>query len=82
MSKILIDGGSSVNILYESALKRMKDTPKMARAMINSQSQSQFMGNKTCSPGMIALPALVDPYNVITEFYVIDVETPHNTILG
>jgi len=33
--KILIDGRSSVNILYGGALDTMEDTLKVARAMIN-----------------------------------------------
>ena len=33
------------------------------------------------SPGTIALSVRVDPYNIITEFYVIDMESPHNAIL-
>jgi len=34
MSKILIDGGSSVNILYGHALDRMEDTLVLARKMV------------------------------------------------
>jgi len=85
MSKILVDGGSIVNIMYGSALDIMEDTPEMARVMINSQSQVSLIwvyGNKMHSPGTIALPVHADPYNVITEFYAIDIESPHNAILG
>ena len=35
VSKILIDGGNSVNIIYGGALNRMEDTPEAARVMIN-----------------------------------------------
>jgi len=58
VSKILVDGESSVNILYGGTLNRMEDTPEIARAMISPQTQShlyEFDGNKTftgygCTP--------------------------------
>ena len=74
---------SSVNILYGSALDRMEDTMEIARAIIYPQIQSnlyEFDGNETCSPKTISHPLRADLY-VITEFYVIDVESAPNTIL-
>ena len=71
VSKILVDAGSSVNILYGGALDRMEDTPELAQAMINLQTQSHlygFDGNETHSPGTVSLPVRADLYNVITEF--------------
>ena len=53
--------------------------------MINPQTKShlyRFDGNNTHSPGMVSLLAHADPYNVIMEFDVVDVECPHNMILG
>ena len=53
--------------------------------MINSQTQSHLYGfdkNKKRSPGTILYPVCADPDNVITEFYVVDVESLHNAILG
>ena len=85
MSKILVDCGSSINILYGGALDIMEDTLEAARAMINSQTQSNlygFDGNETRSFGMISLSFCADPCNVITEFFMIDVESLHNVILG
>ena len=55
VSRILVDNGSSVNILYGSAPDRM-DTLEIARAMICPQTKSNlygFDGNETCSPGTI-----------------------------
>ena len=76
VSRILVDNGSSINILYGSVLDRMEDTPEIARTMIYPQTQSSLYGfdDETRSHGTIALPVRSDPY-VITEFYVIDVES-------
>jgi len=85
VSKVLVDGGNSVNILYGGTLDRMEDTSETARAMINSQNQShlfEFDGNEMHSLGIVTLPVRTDPYNIITEFYVVNVESPYNTILG
>ena len=63
----------------------MEDTPDKTRTMTCPQIQAnlyRFDGNETHSPSIIALPVHVDPYNAITEFYMIDVESPHNAILG
>ena len=84
VSKILIDRGSTVNILYGGTLDRMEDTPKIARAMISPQTQTRlcgFDGNETYSLCTVALLVRADPC-VITEFYVVDVESSHNSILG
>ena len=81
---ILVDRGSSVNILYGSVLNKMEDTTEIAQAMISPQIQSHLYGdgNETHSLGIIALPVHVDSYNVITKFYMDDMESPHNAILG
>jgi len=55
----------------------MEDTPEVTRAMINHQTQSHlygFDGNETRSTGTISLPLRADPYNIITKFYVVDVD--------
>jgi len=41
---ILVDGGSSVNILYDHALDRIDDTPELARKLIIPQTQSLLYG--------------------------------------
>ena len=43
VSKILVDMGSSVNILYGHTLDRMEDTPELARKMILPQTQYFYM---------------------------------------
>jgi len=81
VSKILIDGGSSANILYGGALNWMEDSSEAAQVLINRQAQSHLYGfdeNETRSPRTISLPVRADPYNIITKFYV---ESPDNAIL-
>ena len=57
----------------------MEDTLEAPRAMINPQTQSYLYGfdeNETRSSGIIWLIVRTNPYNVITEFYVVDVVFP------
>ena len=85
VSKILVDRGSTVNILYGGFLDRMEVTMEIARAMINPQTRSHlygFDGNETHSLGTVTLLIHADLYNIITKFYVVDVKSSHNTILG
>ena len=84
ISQILIGGGSSNNIIYGDILNRM-ETPEAALAIVCLQTQSslyKFDEYEAHSPDTISLPVCDDPYNVITGFYVIDVSSPHNVILG
>ena len=81
---ILVDGESSVNILYSHALDRMKDTPELARKLIIPQTQSLlygFDGNEARSPGAVELPVHADPFSVFIEFCITDVQSPYNAIL-
>jgi len=76
MLKILVDGGSSVNIMYGHALYRMEDTPELARKMIIPQTQSLlygFNGSEARSPHTVEFLVRADQYNVVTEFYVLEV---------
>ena len=84
MSKILVEGGSSINILYKGVLDKMENTLETIRVMINSQIQSHLNGfdrKETRSAGTILFPVCTNPYNIITEFDMVDVESPHNVIL-
>ena len=84
MARVLIDIGSSVNILYGEALNQMEETLEVARALVHPTVTPlyDFDGIEACSSGSISLPVRADPYNVITEFYVMDIPSPHNAILG
>ena len=85
VSKILVYGRSSVNILYEHALDWMDDAPELARKLIIPQTQSLlygFDGNEARSPDIVRFLILVDSYNVVTEFSILNVPSPYNAILG
>ena len=76
--------GSSVNILCDHALDQMDDALVLARKLIIPQTQSllyEFDGNEACSPGMVRFSVRVDPYNIITEFNILDIPSPYNAIL-
>ena len=79
MLKILVDGGNIVNILYGHALDLVEDTPELARRRILPQTQSLlygFDGSKACSSGTVTFPVRANLYNVVTDFYVLDIELP------
>ena len=85
MSKILVDRGSNVNILYEHNLDQMEDTLELAQKMILPQTQSLlyvFDGIEERSAGTVMFPVRADPYSIVTEFCVFDVESSYNAILG
>ena len=85
VSKILVNGRSSVNILYGHTLDRMEDTPELARKMIIPQTQSLLYGfdeSEARSSSTVEFPFRADPYNVVTKFCVLDIESLYNAILG
>jgi len=84
VSKILVNGGSSVNILYGHTLDRMDDTPRAGPKII-SQTYSllyEFYGNEARPLGMVEFPVRADSLNVIMEFNILDVPSPYNASLG
>jgi len=83
--KILVDGGSSVNVLYSHALDRMEDALELAQKLIIPQIQTLLYGfnmKEACSPGMAVFPVCTNPFNVITEFSFLDAPSPYNASLG
>ena len=83
VSKILVNGCSSVNIFYGHALDRMEDTPKQARKLIIPHTQSllySFDRSKARSPGMIEFSVRANPFNIVTRFCVLDLQFPYNAI--
>lgn len=84
VSRVLIDQGSSVNIMYGQTLDQMEATPEAGRAMVHHSPESLygFDGSQAVTSGIISYPVRANPYNIITHFYVLDVGSPHNVILG
>ena len=85
MLNILVDGESSINILYDHAVDRIVDAPELARRLINSQTQSllyEFDRSEAHSPGTLEFPVHADPFNVVIEFCVLDAQSLYNAILG
>ncbi|XP_074322829.1 uncharacterized protein LOC141659804 [Apium graveolens] len=84
VKKILVDNGSSVDILYHHALARM-DTRERKLENINSPLYG-FTGNEIKVVGTIDLPVLFGTmsYQVwkIVKFHVISANSSHNVILG
>ncbi|XP_074354270.1 uncharacterized protein LOC141693150 [Apium graveolens] len=84
VKKILVDNGSSVDILYHHALARM-DTGE--RKLENTHSPLYgFTGNEVKVVGTIDLPVLFGtmPCQIwkIVKFHVISANSSHNAILG
>jgi len=83
VSKIFVEGGSSVKILYGHA-------PNVGRSRVGQkeiirQTQSLLYGfNRSEARSLSTIEFLVraDPYNVVTEFCVLDIASPYNAILG
>ena len=75
---------SNVNILQRYTLDRMKDTLELARKIIRPQTQLllyRFDGSKPHSPGTITFPVRADPYNIVIDLCVLDVESSYKAIL-
>jgi len=63
----------------------MEDTPESARKMIIPQTQLLlygFDGSGAHSPGTVEFSVRANPYNVVIEFCILDVESSYNAILG
>ena len=71
VSKIQIDGGSSVNILYGHTLNRMEDTPEQGRKMINPRTQSllyDFDESKARSPSTVEFSVRAKLFNIAQSY--------------
>jgi len=61
----------------------MEDTPELAQKMILPEIQSllyEFDRSEACSSGTVMFPIRADPYNVVTEFCVLDVESSYKIL--
>ncbi|XP_057790832.1 uncharacterized protein LOC131007937 [Salvia miltiorrhiza] len=78
--RVLIDNGSSANILFCSAYREMgldeSELIKKAAVLVG------FSGESMTTVGEIDLPVYVDEVNLSTRFLVVDAPSAYNVILG
>ncbi|KAK0591839.1 hypothetical protein LWI29_009079 [Acer saccharum] len=78
--RILIDNGSSCNILFNSALREMQvDESKLSR---RTTMLTGFSGEQKSTLGEIVLPVYAEGVNLYINFLVLDCQSPYNAILG
>ncbi|XP_026419831.1 uncharacterized protein LOC113315797 [Papaver somniferum] len=80
IKKILIDGGSSVNVLFYDTFKRMELNDK--QLMSSYYTIYGFNGAPTKPSGDIVLQVDARPMIVDTRFSVVDTPSPYNAIIG
>ena len=71
--------------MYGHTLDQMEDTPELARKLIIPYTQSLLYGfdrSEAHFPGTVECTVRTDPSNVVTEFCVLDIQSPYNAILG
>ncbi|XP_057811616.1 uncharacterized protein LOC131025849 [Salvia miltiorrhiza] len=78
--RVLIDNGSSANILFCSAYREMGlDESKLIK---KAAVLVGFSGESTTTVGKIDLPVYADGVNLSTRFLVVDAPSAYNVILG
>ncbi|XP_026416055.1 uncharacterized protein LOC113311429 [Papaver somniferum] len=80
MKKILIDRGSSVNVLFYDTFKRMELNDE--QLLSSYHTIYGFNGAATKPLGDIVLQVDVGPMKVDTRFSVVDAPSPYNAIIG
>ncbi|XP_026433061.1 uncharacterized protein LOC113330467 [Papaver somniferum] len=80
VKKILIDGGSSVNVLFYDTFKRMKLNDE--QLMSSYYTIYGFNDAPTKPLGDIVLEVKAGPMNIETRFSVVDTPSPYNAIIG
>ncbi|XP_021768647.1 uncharacterized protein LOC110732963 [Chenopodium quinoa] len=80
MKRVLVDNGSSTNIIFRDALNQVRfresDIIKRSTVLV------RFNGEAMNALGEIQLPTLLKGVNMMYKFYVIDFKTAYNVILG
>ena len=80
VARVLIDGGSSVDLIFKDTLKRMGI--EESEIEIEQTQLTGFNGSTTPSIGTIKLPLKTNGINKIVEFQVLECLSPYNIILG
>ncbi|XP_026383509.1 uncharacterized protein LOC113279010 [Papaver somniferum] len=80
IKKILIDGGSSVNVLFYDTFKRMELNDE--QLMSSYYTIYGFNGAPTKPLGEIVLQVDTGPMKIDTRFSVVDASSPYNAIIG
>ena len=78
--QILVDPGSSINLLQVSVIKQMGFSPSSLENL--GQILSGFNGASTTSLGDIVLPVQVGPVILSVQFSIVNDLSPFNAILG
>ncbi|XP_056697477.1 uncharacterized protein [Spinacia oleracea] len=80
IKRILVDNGSSANVLFLEALQEMgleeKNIIKRSAVLVG------FSGESLRTVGEISLPTYAEGVNVMTKFNVVDCSSAYNIILG
>ncbi|XP_021859219.2 uncharacterized protein [Spinacia oleracea] len=80
IKRILIDNGSSANVLFLEALQEMgleeKNVIRRSTVLVG------FSGESLRTVGEISLPTYAEGVNVMTKFNVVDCPSAYNVILG
>ncbi|XP_026428636.1 uncharacterized protein LOC113324531 [Papaver somniferum] len=80
VKKILIDGGSSVNVLFYDKFKRMELNDE--QLMSSYYTIYGFNGAPTKPLGYIVLEVKAGPMKIKTRFSVVDALSPYNAIIS
>ncbi|XP_026383391.1 uncharacterized protein LOC113278879 [Papaver somniferum] len=80
VKKILIDGGSSVHVLFYDTFKRMELNDE--QLMPSYYTIYEFNDAPTKPLGDIVLEVKAGPMKVDTRFSVVDAPSPYNAIIG
>ena len=80
IARILIDGGSLVDVIFKTTLDKMNIKEAEIKHRLNQLSE--FNSEITPSLGVIKLPVRAGDVNCMVEFTVLDCPSPFNIILG
>ena len=80
MKRVMVDGGSTVEIMYPDLCKGLKLTPE--DLLPYGSPLMSFDGKLVILKGMIRLPIQTGPEIVEVNFIVVDTYSPYTTIIG